>query len=109
MAGVFQLSADGCAAPEGAPTGPLPPSRMDFSAALLLLKEGRRLRRAGWNGKGMFVFLVPGGLADDPRPDSAGTVPALPYLAMWTATGEVVPWLISQTDALASDWEPAFP
>lgn len=28
----------------------------------------------------------------------------LPYLMMFTATKEFVPWLISQTDALAEDW-----
>ena len=33
---------------------------MDFSAALKFVKDGRKVARAGWNGKGMFIFLVPG-------------------------------------------------
>ncbi|MFC4118496.1 Thoeris anti-defense Tad2 family protein [Nonomuraea zeae] len=30
-----------------------------FGDALNALKAGRRLARAGWNGKGMWVFRVP--------------------------------------------------
>ena len=33
---------------------------MDFGQALEELKQGRRVARKGWNGKGMFLFLVPG-------------------------------------------------
>jgi hypothetical protein len=36
-----------------------PPVR-DFEYALSWIKVGKRVARDGWNGKGMFVFLVPG-------------------------------------------------
>lgn len=32
---------------------------MNFSDALVLLKAGKTMKRSGWNGRGMFVFLVP--------------------------------------------------
>ena len=68
---------------------------MNFSDALILLKAGHNLRRGGWNGKGMHVAVQ--------RPDqfSANT---LPYIYMITVTGDRVPWLASQTDLLAEDW-----
>jgi hypothetical protein len=36
------------------------------------------------------------------RPDAEMT---LPYLYMKTVQGDFVPWLASQTDMIASDWE----
>ncbi len=67
-----------------------------FEDALSWLKGGYRVRRAGWNGKGMWVEMQ--------RPDEHSKM-TLPYLYMSTATGDLVPWLISQTDALSDDWE----
>lgn len=67
-----------------------------FSAALDAAKEGKAIAREGWNGKGMFVFLIPGNEAEGQK--------FLPYLAMSTVQGDVVPWLASQTDILAEDW-----
>lgn len=83
---------------------------MDFSGALQLLKRGERVARAGWNGKGMFVFLVPGSTFRVNRPPLMGIYPEgteVKYHAhvdMKTADGQVVPWLCSQTDLLADDW-----
>ena len=34
---------------------------MDFGIALGYLKEGKKIARKGWNGKGMFIYYVPGG------------------------------------------------
>lgn len=68
---------------------------ISFSGALLALKDGRRVARAGWNGKGMWVALQ--------VPDAHSKM-TLPYLYMKTADDKLVPWLISQTDALADDW-----
>lgn len=80
-----------------------------FEDALFRLRKGMRLRRAGWNGKGMFIYLVPGGLYPAQTPAAreyfGEQVPYGPYLAMKTAQGNVVPWLASQTDILAEDWE----
>lgn len=85
---------------------------MNFGVALALLKAGKRVAREGWNGKGMFIYLVgpgrypattvAGGLIAREQPDYL--VPYLPYIAMKTVDGMVVPWLASQTDMLASDW-----
>lgn len=89
------------------------PQLLDFSTALLLVKSGRRISRIGWNGKGMYVAYqsgYPDGIAINENTSRAigqpvGTVCRfLPYLMMRTADGSFVPWLISQTDALANDW-----
>lgn len=85
-----------------------------FSQALIALKTGHRVRRAGWNGKGMFLFLVPGSTFKVSRPPLLGIYPMgteINYHAhvdMKTETGVVVPWLCSQTDMLADDWEVLF-
>ena len=83
---------------------------MDFGAALEHLKNGGKVGRDGWNGKGMFLFLVPGSTFQVNRPPLLGIYPAgtqinyLPHIDMRTAQGDVVPWLASQTDILANDW-----
>ena len=74
---------------------------MQFGAALALAKIGHHIAREGWNGKGMFVFHVATWNFTDGRTDN---FPLLPFIAMKTATNEVVPWLASQTDILANDW-----
>jgi hypothetical protein len=77
-----------------------------FSKALKLLKQGESVQRAGWNGKNMFIRLV--------IPTLGGPMPVLhhipiveylPYLEMKTADNRLVPWLASQTDILAEDWQ----
>lgn len=68
---------------------------MDFGQALGKLKLGERVARIGWNGKGMWIQLQ--------RPDSHSKM-TLPYIYMYTAQGDLVPWLASQTDVLAEDW-----
>jgi hypothetical protein len=74
---------------------------MDFGRALYFLKEGKRVARSGWNGKGMFLFYLPNWNYTDGKQDN---YPNLPFIAMKTAGNEVVPWLASQTDMLATDW-----
>jgi hypothetical protein len=69
---------------------------MDFSQALLKLKSGAKISRAGWNGKGMWLNLQ--------VPD-ANSKMTLPYIYMKTADDKQVPWLASQTDLLAEDWD----
>lgn len=83
---------------------------MNFSAALAAVKLGDKIARQGWNGKGMFVFLVPGSTFVVNRPPLLGIYPdgtSVNYhahLDMRTADGQIVPWLASQTDLLADDW-----
>ena len=69
---------------------------MKFGAALVGLKDGARVTRTGWNGKGMWLALQ--------RPNKHSKM-TLPYIYMSTVTGDLVPWLASQTDILAEDWE----
>lgn len=83
---------------------------LDFSAALEVLKSGGKVSRIGWNGKGMFIYYVPSAY-HEPKTDAGkhlagegGKVLYGGFIAMKTATGEVVPWLASQTDLLAEDW-----
>jgi hypothetical protein len=79
------------------------------------MKFGRlRVRRAGWNGKGMFIVYqagYPDGIPINKNTAEATGLPEgevhrfLPYIMMCTAQGDFVPWLCSQTDLLATDWE----
>jgi hypothetical protein len=84
---------------------------MNFGEALANLKLGSKVAREGWNGKGMFVFLVPGSTFNVNRPPLLGIYPEgteinyCPHIDMKTADNKVVPWLASQTDVLAEDWE----
>jgi len=66
-----------------------------FGQALMMLREGLRLQREGWNGKNMYIELQ--------VPDEHSKM-TLPYIYMRTAQGDLVPWLASQTDILANDW-----
>lgn len=84
---------------------------MKFGDAIDALENGKRVARAGWNGKGMFLYYVPEG-AYPARTEVAkkewgenALVPYQAYIAMKTVQGTVVPWLPSQTDMLAKDWE----
>jgi hypothetical protein len=76
-----------------------------FSHAVDWMQCGRRVQRAGWNGKGMFLFLIAGN-AWDFTCDVAGVndIDTLPFICMKTADNKLVPWLASQTDVLATDW-----
>ena len=85
-------------------------STCTFGDALEAVKQGKRAARIGWNGKGMFIFLVPGSTFKVNRPPllgiySEGTeIKYHAHVDMKTADGQVVPWLASQTDLLADDW-----
>lgn len=79
---------------------------ISFSAALNWLKVGKRVARAGWNGKGMWLKLVriePGNYIT--LDGKHGPFALSPYVGMKTADDKFVPWLCSQTDMLAEDWE----
>lgn len=84
--------------------------QMKFEEALAAMREGKAVARQGWNGKGMFIYLVPAaaypaqtGVAKQHFGENA-LVPYGAYTAMKTADGNVVPWLCSQTDQWAEDW-----
>ena len=81
-----------------------------FGWALTLIKMGKRVMRKDWNGKDMFIFLVPDSTFKVNRPPLLGIYPEgteinyHAHIDMKTADGMVVPWLASQTDILAEDW-----
>ena len=83
---------------------------MNFGQALTDLKFDFKVAREGWNGKGMFLFLVPGSTFKATRPPLMGIYPEgtpityCPHIDMRTADNKIVPWLASQTDILAEDW-----
>lgn len=75
---------------------------MDFGEALRALKNGEKVARKGWNGKGMWLELQ--------VPDLFSKM-TLPYVYLnypdnaQNTPGARVPWLASQTDMLSEDWE----
>lgn len=87
---------------------------MNFGQAIEELKRGKKLAREGWNGKGMFIYLVKGSnvLESDLRNeakqhnvDNDEIIAIHSHIDMKAADGSiVVGWLASQTDMLAEDW-----
>ncbi len=83
---------------------------MHFGHALELLKAGKLVAREGWNGKGMFVYLVNGSTFTVNRAplnviyEEGTEINYRSHLDMKIADGSCVPWLASQTDVLAEDW-----
>lgn len=79
----------------------------DFGWALKLLREGKKLQRAGWNGKGMWIALVPAdnwGASQVAKDSPFQNIATLPWIGIKTADDKFVPWPASQTDVLATDW-----
>ena len=83
---------------------------MKFGEALEELKKGVKVARDGWNGKGMFVFLVPAGRfsaytkAAIDIADEDGKVNYNPCFAIKNVNGTVSTWVPSVNDCLAEDW-----
>jgi|ERR1700733_9936627 len=94
--------------------------QFSFALALDCLKKGEKVQRIGWNGKGMWLILI-----HPPEVKSEGyaykvhaagrtgryitempdQIELLPFIGMKTADNKFVPWLASQTDILAEDWQ----
>lgn len=89
---------------------------MNFGQALELLKNGNKLARTGWNGQGMYIYLVKGSIvprtqlrneADEHYPlgEVNQDVLIAPHIDMKAANDAiVVGWTASQLDILAEDW-----
>ena len=89
---------------------------LTFGLAIEALKQGKKVTRAGWNGKDMWLALSVGSdalLANsfwgehniEYAKQNGGTAKVLPTITMKTATGEILMgYLASQTDMLAEDW-----
>lgn len=96
-----------------------PPDARDghkFGYAIEALKNGHRVCRAGWNGKGMYLWLLPAAMVKaewcrephliEVAEANGGEIEALGSIRMMTADKKVLTgWLASQTDMLAEDWE----
>lgn len=94
---------------------------MDFGQAIREMKAGHKVCRAGWNGKGMWIVIMPE--LSLPSYNTQGTdrkvndrtakwigkdkpLESQAYIAMWTAQEKWQPgWLASQSDILADDWQ----
>lgn len=92
-----------------------PVDGMTFGLAIEALKMGKKVARAGWNGKGMWLVLVGGTTGAIMREGSAYKLAGinecdiLPHIDMWTTNAQgrraMLPgWLASQTDMLSTDW-----
>ena len=88
---------------------------LNFGQALEALKTGRRVSREGWNGKGMYLWLLPAAKVKaewcrEPHlkavaEANGGEIEAVGSIRMMTAQKQVLTgWLASQTDMLAEDW-----
>lgn len=94
---------------------------MDFGGAIKAAKNGDKVARKGWNGKGMFVIYVPGSKVElregtpyakalaNETAEADGLTEILPHFDMWTINAEgrraMLPgWLASQSDMDAEDW-----
>lgn len=83
---------------------------MNFGSALEWLKLGEKVSRQGWNGKGMFIYLVKGSTFTVNREPLLGIYPEgheinyRAHIDMKTADGSCVPWIASQSDLLEEDW-----
>lgn len=95
---------------------PIKSKYMNLGQAIEALKQGKKVARQGWNGKGMFLYLINGScnnfsgieLEDEKPLVRCKGVPMdmelLPWVGMKTADDKFVPWLASQTDMLSEDW-----
>jgi len=89
---------------------------LGFEWALTQLRNGHKVQRGGWNGKDMYIALqegYPNGIPINANTAKATGLPQgtvckfLPYIMMKTSdkAPSFVPWLASQTDILALDWD----
>nr|WP_320022101.1 DUF2829 domain-containing protein [uncultured Draconibacterium sp.] len=81
---------------------------LTFGLAVEALKQGKKVARAGWNEKGMWLALSvnAGECYDDisKNGEQKGSYEMLSWIGMKTADNKFVPWLASQTDILSEDW-----
>lgn len=91
-------------------------NNLKFGDAVEALKLGMRVSRTGWNGKGMYLWLMPAAKVKaewcrEPHlktvaEANGGEIEALGSIRMMTADKKVLTgWLASQTDILSEDWQ----
>lgn len=94
-------------------------NNLDFEAAIKALKNGKKVARSGWNGKGMYLWLKPSTIIKSEwcrdeflksiADSNGGEILALGTICMYThdSTGRkaiLTGWLASQSDMLSEDW-----
>ncbi len=81
---------------------------MNFGKALEAVKEGKRIARKGWNGKGMYVYYIPANsykaCTEVARKEFGDMVPYNPYFAIKNVNNTVSTWVPSVNDCLSEDW-----
>lgn len=82
---------------------------MNFGEALEALKQGKKLERTGWNGRGLFIYYVPAAkfkaLTEVAKRELGEEVQYNEYFALKNANNTVSTWAPSVSDALAEDWQ----
>lgn len=81
----------------------------DFSDALMWLKEGKCIRRAGWNGVGQFVYRIQGDKLAKALSYGFGEYLNEPtfgdMLVLRNAQNLLSSWVPSIGDLMATDWQ----
>lgn len=81
--------------------------QFSFGTALLYIQRGHRVRRAGWNGKGMWVrkidFSTDAEFSYREMDYADGTL--MPFMVIKNPSNQLFPWNPSQQDMMAEDWE----
>lgn len=92
---------------------------LSFGQALEAIKQGKRVQRTGWNGKGLFVFKqVPAEIGTDIIPKMQSLPQSVKdefikrnrsifydnQLALVDQKNNISGWSPSTSDALAEDW-----
>ncbi len=92
---------------------------VDFGEAIKALKQGKKVARKGWNGKGMFVFMqVPSVVPESIIPNMqslpqsvkdefvkrGGDISYQNQLAIVYPDNSIYGWLASPSDILEEDW-----
>lgn len=70
--------------------------KFGFDKAIVYLKQGRKVAREGWNGKGMWIATQ--------FPDKSSKMTGGPYAYIKNPAGKLFPWNASQQDLFAEDW-----
>ena len=77
---------------------------MNFGDAIEALKEGKKVARDGWNGKGMYVYYVPETKGKNLAENQKGLTTYNAYFAIKNVNDSVSTWVPSINDCLAEDW-----
>jgi len=82
-----------------------PETKFSFGDAITLLKANKKVARVGWNGKGMYLFLIPNSWLIAIEEIQFSDFPPEKCIVMKTAVNtNQLGWLASQADILAEDW-----